>query len=136
MWNAADPGERSIEHIYHSMKIKSNELYNSGKRRENINHAQLRLNCSKLNAHLFSLHVIDSPACLCGNNYEDSEHYLFRCPLHLEARQNMLQTLGNLIDVNDVTTEILLYGGDNYDYEINCDIFECVHRFFEESNRL
>ena len=48
----------------------------------------------------------------------------------------MLQTLGNLIDVNDVTTEILLYGCDNYDYEINCDIFECVHCFFVDSNQL
>ena len=33
------PGERSIEHIYHSMKTKSNDIYNSGKPRENINHA-------------------------------------------------------------------------------------------------
>ena len=28
--------------------------------------AQLRLQCSNLNGHLYSMKIIDSPACSCG----------------------------------------------------------------------
>ena len=37
-----------------------------------IRHAQLRMKCSRL--HLFSVHDVDSPACPCGHDCEDSNH--------------------------------------------------------------
>ena len=45
--------------------------------------ATMRMGCSELNAHLFRNHVIDSPACACGDIYEDAQHYLFVCPRYL-----------------------------------------------------
>ena len=72
LFNETGPENRSMEFIVTSMKTKCNELFYLGSRRENIFHAQLRMQCSKLNAHLFNLHVVDSPSCLCGHNFEDS----------------------------------------------------------------
>ena len=48
------------------------KLYYVGQRKFNIILAQLRMNCSNLNAHLYSLHVIDSPACGCSHRVEDT----------------------------------------------------------------
>ena len=64
------------------MKISSNHLFYLGSHSENVKLAQLRMNCSKLNAHLFSLHVVDSPKCVCGCAVEDTSHFLMKCPLY------------------------------------------------------
>ena len=99
-------------------------------------HSQLRLKCSKLNAHLFSLHVVDSPSCLCGFNYEDSEHFLLHCPLYNESRQRMFQVLNTLIDNQHLNIDMLLFGNDAYDFETNCKVFKAVHDFLLVSDRL
>ena len=65
---------------------KRNELYNGFTREANIAHAQLRMQCSNLNDHLYNLHVIDSPKCSCSYKCEDSNHYLFHCPLYTTER--------------------------------------------------
>ncbi len=103
---------------------------------ENIKHAQLRLKCSKLNSHLFDLHVMDSPACLCGHNVEDSVHFLLHCQLHANSRDKMLQTINDLLVDQNLNVNILLHGSEKLDFKINCDIFKAVHLFISESNRL
>ena len=41
-----------------------------------VHHSRMRLGCSKLNADLFcNLHVVDSPACSCGYETENAEHF-------------------------------------------------------------
>ena len=136
LWNSTNPGDRTIENITAIMKTKSDELFYYGERKVNIIHAQLRMQCSKLNAHLFLLHVVDSPACLCGHNVEDSSHYLLECPLYLVIRQNMLETLHGLVVHRDINLDTLLYGTDVYGYDTNCRIFEAVHKFILDSGRL
>ena len=136
LWNSKSPAERTIENVTASMKTKSVELFYYGERKANIIHAQLRMKCSKLNAHLFSLHVVDSPACPCGHNFEDSSHYLFDCALYLVSRQNLLERLIELIDPRDINLETLLNGTEAYDYQINCKIFDAIHEFILESGRL
>ena len=98
-----------------------------GQHKDNIFHAQLRLRCSKLNSHLFALHVADSPACLCGFNNEDSEHFLLHCPLYIDIRQRMFRTLNTLMDNQHLNMNTLLYGNDSYVFEINCKVFQAVH---------
>ena len=56
--------------------IKSNPLFYKGSRLNNIKRVQLRMKCSKLNADLFLLHVVDSPECICGNDVENSDFLL------------------------------------------------------------
>ena len=115
------------------MKIERNKLHYFGKRADNIIHAQLRLRCSKLNSHLFALHVIDSPACICGHDNEDSEHFLLYCALYDNIRPLLIHTLHDLIEGQHLNIDTLLNG--NNDYATNCKIFQAVHSFLSESNR-
>ena len=75
-WNSLTIEDKKIESIKEKLKSKSKPLYNDGNRHNNVNHAQLRMQSSKLNAHVHSLHVSESPACACGFDNEISEHYL------------------------------------------------------------
>ena len=117
------------------MKIKCNDLFYLGIRKFNIIHAQLRMKCSKLNADLFALHVIDSPACTCGHDLEDTSHFLLHCPLYIRSRHKMFTKLYNFINADDVNMKTLLFGTESYDYELNCKISKCVHTFISESGR-
>ena len=135
IWNSKNPEERTIENVKLAMKTRCNDLFYLGERKVNIIQAQLRLKCSKLNGDLFSLHVIDSPACPCGHGIEDCTHFLFQCPLYFRSRHKMLEALYRCIDVNAVNTEILLFGSETYDYDMNCLIFKSVHTYISESGR-
>jgi hypothetical protein len=136
MWNDLKLENRSTEYIKQQLSHQPILLYYEGTRSANVKHAQLRMNCSKLNAHLFSLHVIDSPQCDCGHNSEDCNHYLLECPIYFAHRQKMLQSLNNLISITDVHVSTLLYGCDKYDFKKNQSIVKAVHDFITESNRL
>ncbi len=136
LWNNSTWEQCSVEFIKDSMKSRGNELFNYGKRKENIKHAQMRLNCSKLNSHLYSLHVSESPACLCGHNVEDCSHYLLECPLYMIPRQKMLQSLAQHIDVQNLRLDTLLNGSEDYTFNVNCEIFKHVQLFILESERL
>jgi hypothetical protein len=101
LWNNIPLSERTIEVVKQKSRRTPNKLYYVGERHINVKHAQLRMQCSKLNAHLFSLHVTDSPQCACGNNLEDNSHFLLHCPIYLTSRQKMLQALQTVINVNN-----------------------------------
>ena len=135
LWNTKPLEERTVEFIMCAMKRKGNELYNFGNRSENIKHSQLRLNCSKLNSHLHMLHVQDSPACPCGHNYEDVNHFLLHCPLYIISRQKMLQSIARYVNGN-ITADILLFGMKEATLQTNSHIFKTVHDFIVESGRL
>ena len=95
------------------------------------------MNCSKLNAHLFSLHVSPTAECVCGHDIEDSEHFLLHCPLYHVQRQNMFQSLENEnIDLEDIDIDILLYGDNDYCFPQNWMVFKAVHKFISKTGRL
>ena len=48
----------------------------------------------------------------------------------------MLQNLLSVIDVHEVNVDTLLYGIENGDFKMNLDIFEAVHQFVQDSNKL
>ena len=110
-------------------------LFYHGNRQNYIKHAQLRMNCSKLNHHLYLLHVSDSPACPCGFNTEDTNHYLLQCPLFHQDRIRMYLSIGLICDL-EITCSLLLVGSDNLDLDANRKIFDFVHMFIESSGRL
>ena len=62
LYNSLDIVDRSFEYANSLMKRPNKSLFYHGSRSSGIKHAQLRMKCSKLNFHLFSLHVVDSPA--------------------------------------------------------------------------
>ena len=100
-----------------------------------IKHAQLRMKCSNLNAHVFALHVIESPSCACGHNFEDSDHYLLHCPLFMVQRHHLLQTL-NAMNIYEFNVDILLFGSEIFNNKFNISIFEATQTFISDNDRL
>ena len=100
------------------MKRPGPSLFYHISRSNGIRHAQLRMKCSILNFHLFSLHVVDSPACPCGHDCVDSNHYLLQCPLFYQARNMMLNEI-RVLTITDISCELLLYGSADLGVSIN-----------------
>ena len=69
----------------------------------------------RVNAHLHSLHVIDSPACVCSQR-EDTAHFFLDCPLYYVQRLALRNTV---LRFNHFRLETQLYGDDNLDYKTN-----------------
>ena len=133
LWNSLEPPNRSVEYCNKLNEYEPNKLFFEGSREVNIKHAQLRMKCSKLNYHLFLLHVAESPACSCGFDTEDANHYLLQCPLYLVERQALLQSVSN---VNYIDVNILLFGSKDLDFKTNQLIFAAVHKFIIDTKRL
>ena len=93
------------------------------------------MKCSKLNFHLYSLYVLDSPACPCGHNREDSNHYLLLCPLYFQARITMLNKIRHLTRTH-ISCDLLLYGAPELDLVTNYKVFDAVHEFISSTDRL
>ena len=101
--------------------------YLIGKRTSQIILANLRTESSNLQYHLFLRYLTEDPSCKCGAPVEDPNHLFKTCPLYSDKRQEIL---GNITP----DTNALLYGYP--DMQTNVDLFEKVHRFFNESGRL
>ena len=97
-------------------------------------HARLRMLCSPLNDHLFShIHVVDNPSCSCGHARENNKHFLFDCPLYINERQMMMQSLQQIGFEQSVHN--LLYGDITYSVDKNTKAFIIIQRFIETSGR-
>ena len=136
LWNEIDSEITDIENIDEFKKkirkIHRNELYCYGPRKLNVIHAQLRMNCSNLNAHLKSLHVTDDPTCICGNSIEDCFHYFLECPLYHNQRQRLNFAISDICNMN---LDTLLFGNDNLDLKDNQKIFDAVQEYIMSSER-
>ena len=133
--NSLDKVDRSVEYVNSRMKGPCPSLFYHGSRSIGLSHAQLRMKCSKLNFHLFSLHVVYSPACPCGHDCEDSNHYLLQCPLFYHPINMMLNEIRELT-MTDISFELLLYGSADLGIAISKTVFDAVHRFIDETGRL
>ena len=139
-WNKLDkrirdsPSVASFKEQFKTNKDNQTNLYGSGKRWPSIQHARLRIGCSKLNAHLcLNLHVIPSPHCRCGHHLEDPNHYFFVCPLFYAQRNTLMDTIALLSD--NLTIDTLLYGDPHISYNNNLAIFEAVHSYIIDTHR-
>ena len=137
LWNSLSCEKKYIDIEQFKRNLKDHdsvkELYYLGSRANNIKHAQLRMQCSKLNSHLFSLHVLDNPSCPCGAPDEDSFHFFYNCPLYIPQRQILMNEIANfhITDWN-----MLLFGNENLNFEDNTRLFQAVHKYIENTNRL
>ena len=110
-------------------------LYYGQNRKCNIIHAQFRMNCSNLKAHLFDLKVVDDPFCACSNQIESCEHFFFHCNLYFVQRQDLLYNVNRISSNVAVTTSLLLYGSDELSIDENAQIFAFVENYIEKSDR-
>jgi len=134
-WNSLPLHNRSLSYCNTLMQHIRPSLFYFGDRELSIKHAQLRMKCSKLNHHLYLLHVIDSPACPCSHNYEDSNHFLLQCPLYFHDRNIMLHNIRSLCTLH-ISSDILLFGSEYLNLETNKKLFEFVHTFISSTGRL
>ena len=62
-----------------------------GTRIDQILQARLRMECSSLNAHLYSKNIVPTPSCGCGA-FESPYHYLLHCPRYNAIRERYLHS--------------------------------------------
>ena len=140
MWNKVEKDIRdkpTLNTFKSSFKRKKKfykKLFYLGERWPAIQHARLRIGCSKLNAHLCdNLHVIESSQCVCGYPVEDPYHFFFICPCFNAQRETFLNTLGTVS--NNITIQTLFYGDSNNTIHNNEVMFEAVHKYIVETRR-
>ena len=87
------------------------------------------MRCSNLNGHLYTMKIIDSPACSCGFVNENEFHFLLVWPLYNRPRV----TLQNAMEhIAPFTLRTLLYGDD---FNENKRIITETLIFIKYSNR-
>ena len=126
LWNTL-PEHLRTNNNYFTFKKHLKELitqprpplyYFLGTKTGNILHTKLRLNTSKLNAHLFSIQQANSPSCTCGYNSENTKHFLLSCPLYHTQRNILYNTVSPVIRTDFSTLpsskqlDILIHGTD------------------------
>ena len=137
LWNSLDVNTRQITN-YESFKdtlmvnINDNPLFYVGSRQEQIIMAKLRMGCSNLNGHLYSMKIIDFPACLCGFINENEFHFFLVCPLYNRPRLTLQNTMAHIAPF---TLRTLLYGDENLDIASNKRIVTETLRFIKDSKR-
>ena len=93
--------------------------YTKGNWRLPILHARLRNNSSYLNNDLYMNHLNASPACACGENIVNAEHYFFNCNRFDEHRLVLFRSTRSFHPLN---TNKLFYGvegkSDCWKYEL------------------
>ena len=87
---------------------------------------------SNLNGHLYSMKLIDSPACSCGFINENEFHFFLVCPLYNRPRVTLQNAMGNIAPF---TLRTLLYGSENLDLTVNKRIVTETLRFIKDSKR-
>ena len=105
--------------------------YFTGKRLGQIYHARLRIKCSSLRHHLFSINIIECPTCICGS-VEDTHHYLLVCNQYTNMGRELLATASGICNP---TLNVPLYGNSSLSVEQNKYIVKPVHDFILKSKR-
>ena len=104
---------------------------------------QLRVGLSPLKSHKKAHNFRDTSddRCICMKE-ESTEHFLLKCPIYIEQRQKLFQTLdpilmsSNLHQLSDKeTTRLLLYGHQKLSFGVNQIILKETINFIRETSR-
>ena len=117
-----------------TIPLKSNNPYYGIKRKLGVIHCQFRMQYSNLKADLCRLHIVDDPVCVCSNQIENCKHFCFHCYLYATQRVAFIARLSEICSV-DIATNLLLFGCNELDSDVNCQIFELVKSYIYESSR-
>ena len=114
------------------ININDNPLFFIGSRQEQIIMAKVRMQCSTSNGHLYTMKIINSPACSCGFVNENEFHFFLVCPLYNIPRVTLQNAMGHIAPF---TLRTLLCGDDNLDFTENKRIITATLRFINDSKR-
>ena len=117
-----------------------------GPRRLNMVMNRLRVDFSALKAHLYTRHLCDTQACMCGHHSETTSHFLLQCPLFAIPRQTFLTGITEILETSENAiifdnlsvpdkVSICLYGHNNLTCISNCKILDATMKFIQLSNR-
>ena len=138
LWNQLDLPTRnsaSLSIFKRSIRNTPNKVPSYllvGERKYNILLTRLRHSCSSLHADLFRVNIIQSPACDCGNNIENTKHYMFECNLYNEQRNALFLSLTRVPNIN---LDLLINSSSDFPVETNTTIILAVLKFIKDSGR-
>jgi len=138
MWNSLNETLKTIvdydafKRELEKGKPSENPLYIIANRNENIIISRIRMNCSDLKNHLYTLKIIDNSDCQCGYNCEDSYHFFFICPLYNRPRAIFHNTIANYASF---TLRTVLYGRENLQLKDNITIITATLKYIKDSQR-
>ena len=98
------------------------KYYFVGKRKLQILHTRISINCSSLNSYLFLKNMTESPACTCGI----VEKFLYMCNCHDIQRRELFHSLS---DIPNLNLRKLMYGDEALPYPLNVRNFSESKRF-------
>ena len=136
-WNKLSPDVRDVNSLaifkicINENAIKPPKYYFICERFVQIQHTRLRTSCSPLSHHLFLKNIVNDPNCTCGTTVT-TRNYLFECQRYNRIRNDML---GKVSVHCQPTTNTLLFGNTELDYDQNSDIFLAVQKFIIENKR-
>ena len=111
------------------MKLKPTKYkhFQRGPTLGNILVTRIRVGRSYLNAHQYSIGLVDDPQCLCGQSLESSMHYFTKCLLFASQRQILYSLFEHYIPTfNNMTLkqkhDTIIYG-----YNINNNDYLCMN---------
>ena len=119
--------------IYKQLIFKKNKyLANSHLEKNICQYCILELETVVVNLDndLFNNHLRDNPLCSWFNETEDGEHYFFHCNKY--ERHQFFEIAR---DFQPLTINILLYGYETLDYQLNTELFSAVHEYIKSTKR-
>ncbi|MCG8048002.1 MAG: endonuclease/exonuclease/phosphatase family protein [Candidatus Thiodiazotropha taylori] len=140
LWNSLDTSIRESNTLVtfkHHIKrlrsvVKVPSHYYHGERYHSVLHARIRNTCSNLNNDLYLNHLSPNPSCSCGENFEDAEHFFFRCSNFNQDRIILFQSTRNFHPLN---LNKLLFGDENLSEDENISLFGAVQRYIKNTGR-
>ncbi len=107
-----------------------------GPRKHSIVLSQMGTQFSDLNDHQHSKGCADSPTCSCTAGNETIKHYFLDCPEHINCREALLLELNKILPPHTrVSWEILIFGLEDCDLQVNIDLLNIVHQYMQNTNR-
>ena len=105
--------KRAVVHEYGAQRPSA--FFAFDLKRPNVLHTRLRLDTSKLNAHLFYSSQTESPHCACRHTLETSKHFLLHCPLYNASRHIMETSINSIVPTFSIQNshnklDIILFG--------------------------
>ena len=144
-WNSLDteikerPTYSSFKHalkrqLYHNHR---SSLRSYGYGNGQVNHARIRMGLSGLNQQRFRYNFIDYQSCdKCHHYREDPAHYFLQCPRYSNQRQNMLDQLALVLNLDAIIIDanLLLTGSEDPEMD-NKHLFKIVQEYITKTQR-
>ena len=148
-WNKLDVSIRKSEslmlfkkHLLEFIRPKPNSIFDINNPIGIKYLTRLRLGLSHLKEHKFRHCFQDSvdPLCNCGNGIESTKHFFLHCVNFNTQRKTLFDKLNNidnsiLAKNDDIITEIILFGQQNVDNNLNRLILNASIDFILSSER-